>query len=629
MIALPLQKTLLQSNIQLYALISFLENVFIGKTDQYYTAESLLNEEFAAVTSHEIIFSSDAEILAFDTKLCGMFNKYLESYNLTCRVGDSPYYSPFKSIFTTQNAKVRVLWLKGKVISVLLGNKPETLLKSTTEYWSYNFGMSETCSTHASLSDEDKKILMGLPQNYWFTQNEYISSSTFNKLYTDSDKSVCLSKGYFRHGSIEYDENLGLHLLINPDRLRGNIFDGVSSKLEHYLYLADIGLLSSGGSYLSCNRENFTFYNTTVLDSVKNQNTYVKLEIEDLKSFVKEAYSIRDKNKVCKSAYSSNSAILDNEFIAKYTNNPNYSIVYSKNNYFFYINKTDKLKITTLKTKVTKTLRENFIKVLNVLGYLEFLNSLDFANSVSLVNTNTLRLMSTYSISTNNTAKETYTQYYNNLYEPQLAETSHEIFGFLSVLQQPPILSFNKKFALTYNLSELLQSVFSHPDNSSWILVDNLDKLLLFITTNFIVPDEVSTFLNTFTLSTIIVRRGHADKDGIPAVRNYRLHSEPISTERTIKSCMTLSDQGQKILNSVGTLTSPSDIITWLELCKTYFVTTLPAELNVKFPNAVSIDSLSNNIKTYINNYINLLQIEEPMYNNLYAVSEDSSTESE
>ena len=100
-----------------------------------------------------------------------------------------------------------------------------------------------------------------------------------------------------------------------------------------------------------------------------------------------------------------------------------------------------------------------------------------------------------------------------------------------------------------------------------------------------------------------------------------------INQGQLLKTCMTLSPEALTIFNSVANLSTPTDILSWLELSKEHFTQVLPQQLINKYTSAgiTDVTQLSNLITLGIEYYMALLSSAEPFSNKL--LSADDSPE--
>jgi hypothetical protein len=176
------------------------------------------------------------------------------------------------------------------------------------------------------------------------------------------------------------------------------------------------------------------------------------------------------------------------------------------------------------------------------------------------------------------------------------------------------LLSFNKKFALDINLVALLQ-YFSRGKGSSQndysrIYFADVPSVMSFLTTNFLLSDKLEKKFESI-LSTNSDNYTNGADNSVP---NWHFDCiDEFKEGQLLKTCMTLSPEGVAIFNSVANLTTPTDILSWLELSKDHFINKLPFLLSKKYGKTIaSPERIQAIISAGIEFYSTILSAAEP-----------------
>ena len=321
----------------------------------------------------------------------------------------------------------------------------------------------------------------------------------------------------------------------------------------------------------------------------------------------------------------------------------------------FYVCRSDKLKATALQTRITKSLREDFIQFLNWVGYYQLCADLDPANMVDTFAPTKLMdaklanwaepCKMTLATLSKAVVKDA-TAKYKPLYMSESSGvvnvlTDIEIFNsvfkqhntsqdrYASVQEHDPwrmlhpvsledtLLTFNKKFALNISIPALLMlfakgATANTRCDYSRIYFSSIPNIMSFLNTNFLISDKIEKKIEgVFASNSDDNGRGGSK---IKSLQYWNLnYVEELKEDQLLKTCMTLSPAALAIFNSVANLTTPTDIMSWLELAREHFTVTLPAELSAKYGNQIaSADRISNILSTGIDYYKLILSAAEP-----------------
>ena len=523
-----------------------------------------------------------------------------------------------------------------------------------SKYSSYHFGFSPECEANLSLTDSDKEALANLSPTSKLVSKNHGGIVSNNP---DAHKSMSIAKGYFRHGSIEKISTLDdIFCLIYPRT--GSLFNKGGNYGSNLPYLLDIiskpdyyslletSLVTTGEWNRYRDYENKVFLTYNDLAKELSEETYFKLSFNSVTKFKALAKEFEEKDFITKKH-----SVLSDEDTEKYTDNPRYNVVFSEDKVLYYITRSDKLKATALQTRITKTLREDFLRFLNWLGYYQLAADLDpvglkptftpvnlvYANSASWIEHSLLTLAAKKDGLTN-LATEMYRKLYLNEGSAVTCLSDSALFDFIyqahttgtrynSVLEDPKyllmfygapaeVLTFNKKFALDIDIIQTIRmfcrgSKKEQYINTSDVFFPHINDMSQFLTTNFIVSDSTESLFEK-SLS------GSRSSNGIYQISYWNL---PNIDPQLLKSCVTLSSEALSIFNCVANLTTPADIISWLELSKNHFIKTLPEKLEAKY-NLASASRISALLNTGIEYYLTILRAAEPFSNKLLNVDE-------
>ena len=660
----------LKSELSLPQLMLLIKSVVAGTAGDYTFLDT---SEPAYVSVHETVFDSDAEIIAFSREgqefLTAAFGKTIKGFR-----NDLVYanYSIFASLFSNQAGLVRILWLNNKILSVLVGSKPTKIVEDSATsnskkiekdiYNPYYFGFSENSKVNLSLLEGDKEALMTVPSNQWLV---VIKERGVHPNNPEANKSLAVSEGYIRHGSLEKIIGSNDIAYLMYPKNSGNFFTkgGTGGTgLPHlirmlagfeYADLLETQLLTNNGDWnRDRNYDNSIFLTSTDISQQTRDKIYFKLSFSSAQQFIELQKGVKERDLIKKKH-----SVLSDEDSKKYFDNPRYDIVFSPDKTMFYIAKSDKLKATALQTRITKAMREDFIKFLNWLGYFQLAADLEGVNLTSFYPAK-LAIAKTanwveHSLLTLAARKpalmQLATEQYRKLYMNERSSINPltdsdmfmSIFGghttgtrynrldtdpwnmlFASMSSQysyPEMLSFNKKFALDINLVNVLIA-YARTDlpeqyKDTLMYFDNDQNIMSFLTTNFILTDKVEqSFEKTFNN----VRPGGAFK----TVHCWSFDHDIIDSQ-LLKTCVTLSPEALAIFNCVANLTSPTDIMAWLELSRNHFTEVLPTKLETKY-GITTKSRISALLSAGIDYYITILSAAEPFSNKLLNAAEDS-----
>ena len=663
--------TQLKSNITLLELESLITDVVAGCADDW---TYLTTSDKVYISVHEALVSEDKEVVTFSTKL----SKYLtKAFKKKVPAGryenhNEAGYSSFNSLFTAQNGLVRILWLNGKILSVLVGSKPKRIIpssnkkeKTALKYSPSYFGFSETSDANLSLTCEDKEALMALPVVTWpVSSNE--SSVVQNN--GDSGKSFSVSKNYIRHGSIEKiigSDDLSFLVypkpennLFNQGGSNGSGLPGLLHMISDFTYndMLEANLLSGDWTRYR-EYDNTVFMASKDLSAYMQNSSYMRFSFNSLTSFYKSKTEVKKKDII-----SRKHSILIDADVKKYFDNPKYHVVFSEDKMMYYICKSDKLKATALQTRITKSMREDFISFLNWIGYFSLAADLDSTNmpecfvpvmlndikSANWVNkglTNLIQHKDTLLAEASARYRELYMGEkeeggtttllvnggWNSLFKlaygdcgslnNQYNTLSTDPRSLLSFANDSNLFSFNKKFALDVRPLNVMRTFLSgkqgNRDNNK-IYYAKLSDIIPFLTSNFLLSTSVEDAYEACIkqASTHYTKESH--------MPYWSLATEVTTDSQLLKTCISLSPETLAIFGSVASLSSPTDILSWLELSKDHFVVDLPKRLVAKFPSLTGDGkNLSALIENAIQYYILILSAAEPFSNKL--LSPDSA----
>jgi hypothetical protein len=84
-------------------------------------------------------------------------------------------------------------------------------------------------------------------------------------------------------------------------------------------------------------------------------------------------------------------------------------------------------------------------------------------------------------------------------------------------------------------------------------------------------------------------------------------YEDDLKDGQLLRTMVHLSPEALMIFNSVANLATPTDIISWLELAKDYFITTLPQLLVAKYGGAIATEAqISDAMYTGIEYYLTI-----------------------
>lgn len=655
--------TRLRSNITLEELGALIQDIVKGSASDW---TFLGLEDRAYVTTHEIIFEKDSEIIKFSQDMQTFLTDFYGKKVCTSRYKDhsDASYSVFTSLLVNQGGLIRLLWLNGKILSMLAGSKPYLIAgpkekdkKSCEfEFSSYFFGFAPDSKAAEELLEVDKDELMKLPKTSWFVfqpRNGIVPNNS------DSHKSLSIAKGYIRHGSIEKLEgNDDLYFLLYPKQSSNYFTSGHAygsslpalirsiSQVEYGDLLENTAVLTGEGSRYG-DSDNTVFLGIKDVSNFINDRKYLRFSFNAISTFQKSKVAVENKDLITRK-YS----VMTEEDTKKYTNNPRYDIVTSPDGMFSYIRKSDKLKATALQTRITKSLREDFIQFLNWIFYFQLAADLDpammhetFAPTVlyQIPQVSWLakarqaladKKQTIYDLA-NDEYRTLYmgesdggvTPYtdgsiFNNLFGQFGSGSYHyndtdprRIMRYYSGTSDGECISFNKKFSLNLNLPAIMLLFARGNTSGMWedkqrLFFTQSQNLVSFMTTNFI--------LSTAAEHAIEEKVKNSDSYGQTKIRMapfwHFQHHDALKDGQLLRTMVHLSPEALMIFNSVANLNTPTDIISWLELAKEYFITTLPQLLVTKYgPNKVgTTEVLSDLFHTGIEYYLTILSAAEP-----------------
>ena len=661
----------LKSSLTPSLLVTLIQDIVSGSTANY----AFLNDDSSAfVSTHEVIFDSDKEIVDFatDTKtiLSSFFNKDVPAGRINNNSEAS--YTTFISLFTTQAGIVRIVWLNGKILSMLIGSKPLIVLPVKegnkavvpTKFAAYYFGFSEDSVAGKALTDTDKEALMNIPSSAWLvSKHRYGSGAIPNN--PDSSKSFSVAEGYIRHGSIEKVSGIDDLFLLSYPKPNSNLFQSggswgsglpaLSRIMANFEYfdLIETPLVCSGEWSRWRDSENSLFLVKPDLDELLNNNKYYRFSFKTMTKFEALKRGAKDRDTISKKY-----GVFTEEDQKKYYDNPRYDVIFSEDKSMFFVAKSDKLKATALQTKITKSLREDFIEFLNWIGYFQFTADLEpglladsfissklvQAASVSWLD-NVEDLLKSKQSNLLTGATECFRSLYMNETSGTITPLQNDhvfqsVFGkFMqaSSYNRGPgdpirllrsnnrMLTFNKKFSLDVNLPASMLNFIRGVDigniyDSNRIYFKAEHDVSSFLSGNFLLSDETEQEIER-------VLKGYTEVvNNQKSIASWHLeYSDTLKKTQLLKTCVTLSPEALAIFNSVATLTSPTDILSWLELSKDHFTKTLPEQLTSKFGSRIaSKQRIASLINTGIEYYMTILSAAEPFSNKLLNVSDDT-----
>ena len=663
--------TRLKSSITLPELETLIKDVASGNAYDY-TFIGL--DDKAYVTTHEIVFNSDQEVTAFSkamqTFLTGFFGKKVQVYRY--RDHADAAYSVFTSILTSQGGLIRLTWLDGKILSLLAGSKPYIILEAKEKditklsFSSYFFGFASDCEAAKKLTDEDKAALMAVPNTSWFVHQPKGGVTPNN---AEANKSMSVAEGYVRHGSMEkLAGNTDTFFLLYPkqsssyfssDNHYGSSLPGLVSCMANFEYsdlLENQAILTGDGNRYGDN-ENTVFMNLKDVSPFVSSRNYIRFSFNAVTEFFKSKSTLQTKDLISRK-YS----VLTEEDTKKYTNNPRYDIVTSPDGIFSYIRKSDKLKATALQTRITKSLREDFIAFLNWLFYFQLAADLEPANMhetfapVVLYTVKEVKWLDRAMKAFNEKKEEVYklaNEEYRTLYmgESESGVTPYtdaaifnqifqefgsgsyhyndtdprRIMRYFAGSSDANVVSFNKKFSLNINLPSIMLLFARGKDD-----IQQADKGRIFFTA----PSNLMSFMTTNFMMTTPVEDAienkvkDADIYGMPKTVLttpfwHFQYEENLKDGQLLKTTVSLSPEALMIFNSVANFNTPTDIISWLDLAKEYFITTLPGRLVTKYGDKIGTEQqLSALFYTGIEYYLTILSAAEPFSNKMLNTDE-------
>ena len=660
--------TQLKSNLDPELLFNLIDDIAKGSASDY----TFLNTgEKVYVSTHEVLFEEDKEINKFsvDTKdlLSSFFGKKVPVSRSNYGSNSEAQYSTFVSLFTTQAGTVRLVWLDGKILSMLIGSKPLGIMKDKENpitFSPYYFGFSPDSKANLSLTDEDKAALMALPQSSWLVaKNRHNKVSQNNP---ESSKSMSIANGYIRHGSVEKVQDINdLFFLMYP-KPTSNFFteggtwgSGLPSlcKLMHkfeYNELMDTQLITTGEWSRYRDYDNSAFMASKDISHFLDNKLYYRFSFKSMVEFEKMRAGAQTKDLIARKY-----AVFNADDKKKYFDNPRYDVIHSADKTMFFVRKSDKLKATALQTRITKSLREDFIQFLNWIGYYQLAADLEptvMAETfmpvklADLKNATWLGAGALALAQQKDKLIELATEEYRSLYMNESSSTttplqSDDIFKCVFAAQMrnlnyhnrnghdpdrllthkydKQIFSFNKKFGLDINLPCVLLSYARGIANNQYsdnnrVFYKAPHTLMSFLTTNFLLSDAVEQAFEK------VVKDSSEQSGTVFAINTWHLeYHDDLKQGQLLKTCVTLSPESLAIFNSVASLTTPTDILSWLELSKDYFVNELPSRLETKFGNTIgSKEQISTLLGTGIDYYMTILSAAEPFSNKLLNTEE-------
>ena len=184
-------------------------------------------------------------------------------------------------------------------------------------------------------------------------------------------------------------------------------------------------------------------------------------------------------------------------------------------------------------------------------------------------------------------------------------------------------LSFNKKFSLNITLIDLLSAFVRGTDevligNYNEIYYPSQNALMSFLTTNFLLSDKIEQHIEKSLLSSQSKLNNNMN-----GISSWKINNDDLKEGQLLKTCVTLSPEGTAIFSSVANISTPTDIMSWLELSKDHFTKKIPAQLVAKFGNKIAdYKRIHSLITTGIEYYQIILSAAEPFSNKLNTSSE-------
>lgn len=664
--------TRLKSSLNVEELSTLIHDVSTGMAHNYTFVDTT---DLVSVSTHEAVFDSNAEVVQFTKSMQNFLTNFVGKKVKTSRYNDhtDPSYSIFSSFFTSQSGLVRILWLKGKVLSVLLGSKvpmivsPSEKSKTKFDFSPYFFGFSPDSKAALSLTDEDKALLMTIPMHSWFVTRQRSGITPYN---SDANKSMVVADGYLRHGSLEkLAGNDDTFLLVYPKQTSNLFSSGGSygsnlpslvrsiSSFDYAELLENQVVLTGEGSRYG-DSDNSIFLNLKDVSTFIDSRTYLRFSFNSITEFNDSKSAVENKDLIQRKY-----TVLTDEDNKKYINNPRYDLVKSSDGMFTYIRKSDKLKATALQTRITKSLREDFISFLNWVFYFQLAADLDpahmhesFAPTV-LMNMQSVswihRAKSAFLTKKDeiyNLANEEYRTLYMNessggvcpygdisifqhLFKEFGSGSYHyndtdprRIMRYYSGTSDGNCVSFNKKFSLILNLPEIMLlfargNSHIHFEDRQRLFATSHANAMSFMTTNFMLTTAVEDTLDK-KLKDLQAYGVASSKMKAVAFWSFQ-YEDALKDGQLLRTMVHLSPEALMIFNSVANLATPTDIISWLELAKEYFITTLPKLLVAKYGNTIASESqISDAMYTGIEYYLTILSAAEPFSNKMLNTDE-------
>ena len=669
--------TQLKSNLTLLELEELIGNVVAGSTTDY---TFLDNPGVAYVSTHEAVAEKPDDIITFSKhmseRFTTLFDKKIKPFKYDNHT-ENAEYTIFNSLFTTQSGIVRILWLDNKILSIIVGSKPQRIFPPDPEspkkankannevYSAHYFGLAEESDTNKALTDVNKQQLMKLPTAAWFVSDK---TSGISQRHEDSCRSIGVSKNYVRWGSLEkFVGSDDINFLMYPRNSHyffakgGSYGSGIPGFVNllgkfEYLELLDTKLLEADWNRYREYDNSYFMKDEDIIKEYSDKLDYIRFSQNSTHNFLVGQSLLKPKDLIIKK-YS----VLTSEDINKYKDNPRYNMVYSDDGLLFYVSKSDKLKATALQTKITKSMREEFIKFLNWIGYFQLVADLDPANMVDTFYPYRLQVIKNADWAVkalNEFPKQKYglsalaTEQYRTLYmgestgsiTPACDSTIfHTIFKQYSassrynILEEDPLrvlmgqydlFSFNKKFSLNINLPSVLCSVARGNDtesmtDSSRMYFSSPSTIMSFLTTNFLLTDPVEKVFET------VFKEDTQERNKQKTISHWGLgYNDNLKDGQLLKTCVTLSPEALAIFGSVATLSTPTDITSWLDLAKDHFTKVLPQQLYDKYDvlDIASAEQISNIITLGIEYYSTIFSAAIPFSNKLLSTDDSSDT---
>jgi hypothetical protein len=675
--------THLNSNLTTVELQRLIKDVVAGSSS-HYTFLDLPNSAY--VSMHEVITNNDEEVIEFTKNMARYFSDIFGKTVVGFKYDDSEAgYSVFCSLFQAQAGIIRILWLNNKILSVLIGSKPPriaaetvtstrvrnsiTIMSPVDTYSAYYFGFAPESIADLSLTEENKATLMALPNTSWFVSHDKTVTSPG---FPEPHKSIAVSEGYLRHGSIEkFVGSNDIRFLIYPKadnnffKIGGTWGSGIPELVSNMAGFDYNNLINT--QLLTGDYNNTRSYSNTCFMSIRDltpyfdSKTYITFSFNAISEFYKSKSLVENKDLITRK-YS----VLQEDEDKKYSNNPKYDIIESADKMIFYICKSDKLKATALQTRITKSLREDFINFINWLGYFQLAADIEPGNLGDYILPVKLEqaILANWAqpaLNTLNILKgklmDGASEQYKNLYMGKSLSTvtpysTSSLFNIVFGIHTSPnsryyteyydpskmlrntgkdLFSFNKKFSLDINLISVLCQFAkgtdpAHKYDYDNIVIPSAVALTSFLTTNFLISDKLEQSLEHISAREIMGYY-HNTKNGY-SLSDYQFNKiDDVKNGQLLKTCITLSSEALAIFGSVANLTSPTDILSWLELSKQHFIEVLPLQLTKKYGNKIADSNrISALLNAGIEYYTTILSAAEP-YSNKLLSDDDSSDE--